>query len=247
MPGEPIVHIRQFFDPASCSFTYLVARRMGGESVLIDPVLARVPDYLAVIDRWKCRIVRTFDTHFHADHLSGVGRVRLLTRCAALVSRESRATGACDRFADGDHIRVDGMVLEAIHTPGHTPDSYCFRICDRLFTGDTLLIGGTGRTDLPGGDAAAQYESLHRRILTLPGWTQILPGHDYRRRTRSTIAAELRSNPRLQAKGREEYVAIMASLDLPRPRQFEAATAANLHLGILPEKTAVLGTSLLST
>ncbi len=228
------MRLHQFFDPESCSFTYLLARRREGEAVLIDPVLPRLGDYLGIIEKWGCRLVRAFDTHFHADHVSGVGAVREATRCAALIGEKSPAEGACETYADGDVIDIDGIRLEAIHTPGHTSDSYCFRAASTLFTGDTLLIGGTGRTDLPTGDAAAQYESLHRRILTLPGRLTVFPGHDYKGRTRSTIDEERRTNPRLKVESREAYVELMAKLDLPPPRQMAVAAVANRRLGLSP-------------
>lgn len=225
------MRLQQFFDPDSCSFTYLLARRRDGEAILIDPVLPRLGDYLDIIEKWGCRVVRAFDTHFHADHVSGVGAVRDATQCAALIGQESPVEGACDTYADGDVIDVDGVRLEAIHTPGHTRDSYCFRVASTLFTGDTLLIGGTGRTDLPTGDAAEQFDSLHRRILPLPDRLTVFPGHDYNGRTRSTLAEERRTNPRLQVESREAYVKLMAKLELAPPRQMAVAAAANCQLG----------------
>jgi glyoxylase-like metal-dependent hydrolase (beta-lactamase superfamily II) len=226
------MRLHQFFDPESSSFTYLLARRRDGEAILIDPVLPRVADYLQIIEKWGCRLVRAFDTHFHADHVSGVGAVRDATRCAALIGEESPAEGACDTYSDGEVMDVDGVRLEAIHTPGHTADSYCFRAESALFTGDTLLIGGTGRTDLPTGDAAAQYDSLHRRILALPGRLTVFPGHDYRGRTRSTLNEERQTNPRLLVESREAYVEMMAKLDLPPPTQMPVAAVANRRLGL---------------
>jgi glyoxylase-like metal-dependent hydrolase (beta-lactamase superfamily II) len=220
--------VRQLFHPESCSYTYLVAGRPGGEAVLIDPVLGDVDRYVRLIGKLKMRLVTAIDTHLHADRYSGLAVLRERTACAAAMSERTACQAVSRRLADGEAIAIDGLRLHAFATPGHTPDSMCFTAGDRVFTGDTLLIGGTGRTDLPGGDAGAQYESIVGRLLRLPDATRVHPAHDYRGATVSTIGDERRHNPRLQVRSRAEYVALMASLDLAKPARMDEVLPANL-------------------
>ena len=228
---------RHFFDPQSSSYTYLVGRRSGGEALLIDPVLEQVPRYLDVLRHLDLKLTKAVDTHLHADHVTGLGKLRRMTGCRTAMAAPTRCTPVDIRLRDGELIKVDGLALRAVHTPGHTPDSLCLVMRDRVFTGDTLLIGATGRTDFQGGDAAAQHDALFNRLLTMPDETLVYPGHDYKGRWVSSIGEERRSNPRLQAPTREAYVGIMAGLDLPRPKMFDIAVPANLRLG-LPEEIA---------
>ncbi|WP_420349102.1 MBL fold metallo-hydrolase [Pelagibius sp.] len=225
---------RQLFDPKSCSFTYLVASRRGGEAILIDPVNDLVPRYLRLLTSLDLKLVQAVDTHLHADHVTGLGALKRTTGCLTAMSSETRCKMVDIRLRDGDLLRADGLVLRAIHTPGHTRDSLCIVMTDRVFTGDTLLIGGTGRTDFQGGDAGAQYDALFGRILTMPEETLVYPGHDYRGRWVSSLGEEKALNPRLQAPTREDYVDLMGRLNLAPPKMMDVALPANLRLG-LPE------------
>jgi len=223
---------RQLFDTVSCTYTYVIARRPGGEAVIVDPVRDNVEDYLLLIERLGVRLVKAIDTHLHADHITGLGELRARTGCTAEMGEQTKAETVCLRIADGDIIDIDGLELHAIHTPGHTQDSYCFLVDGRLLTGDTLLIGGTGRTDFRDGDPVAQYNSLFNGILRLPEETLVYPGHDYRGRKVSTIGTERAFNPRLQVDSADEYAGIMNGLKLPNPRQMDVAVPTNHWLGM---------------
>jgi len=171
---------RQLFDQTSCTYSYLLASRRGGEALIIDPVLEKVERYLQLIHELDLRLVKAVDTHMHADHITGLGALRDRTQCITVMGEQSKADVVSMRLADGDKLTVEGISLEAMYTPGHTDDSYSFFMGDRVFTGDTLLIRGTGRTDFQNGDARAQYESLFGRLLKLPDETLVYPAHDYK-------------------------------------------------------------------
>jgi glyoxylase-like metal-dependent hydrolase (beta-lactamase superfamily II) len=222
---------RQLFDRESSTYTYLLARRPGGEALLIDPVREDVPKYLQLLSELDVRLVFALDTHVHADHVTGLGALRDVTGCATLLGEQTRAECVSRRVTDGEVLDVDGLKLRAVYTPGHTDDSYSFVGDDRVFTGDTLLIRGTGRTDFQNGDPRAQYESLFGRLLRLPEETLVYPGHDYKGWTVSTIGEEKRHNPRLQVASADEYVALMNNLKLPHPRLMDVAVPANLACG----------------
>src|ERR1700757_2724654 len=209
---------RQLFDSVSGTYTYLLASRRGGEALIIDPVLEKVDRYLQLIRELDLKLVKAIDTHLHADHITGLGALRDSTQCITVMGEQSQVDVVSMRLSDGDRMRIEGLELEAIYTPGHTDDSYCFRMADRVFTGDTLLIRGTGRTDFQNGDARAQYQSIFGRLLRLPDETLVFPGHDYKGDTVSTIAEERADTPRLQVKSVEEYVALMANLKLANPK-----------------------------
>jgi glyoxylase-like metal-dependent hydrolase (beta-lactamase superfamily II)/rhodanese-related sulfurtransferase len=221
----------QFFDPESSTYTYLVARRPGAEALLIDPVDVSVDAYLEAIERHDLRLVQAVDTHVHADHVTGLGALRDATGCVTTMGEQSKASCVSRTVSDGETLDVDGLKLEALYTPGHTDDSYCFRMDDRVFTGDTLLINGTGRTDFQNGDARAQYDSIFNVLLKLPDETKVYPAHDYRGNTVSTIGEQRASNPRLQVKNADEYAALMAGLNLPNPKMMDVAVPANLACG----------------
>lgn len=222
---------RQLFDSTSSTYTYLIASRSGGEAALIDPVKEQVPQYLQLIKQLQLKLVVALDTHTHADHVTGLGDLRDAVDCRTVMGVQAKADCVSVTVADGEQIKLDGMTLEAIYTPGHTDDSYSFRLDDRVFTGDTLLIRGTGRTDFQNGDARAQYDSLFHRLLTLPKETSVYPAHDYKGWTVSTIGEEIRHNPRLQVRSVEEYVEIMNNLHLPNPKMMDVAVPANLRCG----------------
>jgi len=234
---------RQLFDQTSGTYSYLLASRMGGEALIIDPVLEKVDRYLQLVRELDLRLVKAVDTHLHADHITGLGALRDRTHCITVMGERTRADVVSIRLADGDKLRIEGLSLSVLYTPGHTDDSYSFLMDDRVFTGDTLLIRGTGRTDFQNGDARAQYESIFGRLLTLPEDTFVFPAHDYKGDTVSTIGEEKRYNPRLQVKSVEEYVALMGSLNLPNPKMMDVAVPANMRVGFAQEELARRGWS----
>ena len=223
---------RQCFDSESSTYTYLLASRRGGEALIIDPVLEKVDRYLQLLDELDLRLIKALDTHIHADHITGLGALRDRTRCITVMGEQSGVDVVSMRVAEGDPIDIEGIRLDTIYTPGHTKDSYCFRMDDRVFTGDTLLIRGTGRTDFQHGDAAAQYDSIFNKLLMLPDDTLVYPAHDYKGDTVSTIGEEKVYNPRLQVSSEAEYVAIMENLNLANPKMMDVAVPANLKIGL---------------
>lgn len=224
--------MRQLFERESSTYSYLVASRPGGEALLIDPVRSEVDKYLQLIEELDLRLVFAMDTHVHADHVTGLGVLRDRTSCVTIMGAQSKAECVSRKVSDGELIRLDGVELRALHTPGHTDDSYSFVMSDRVFTGDTLLIRGTGRTDFQNGDSHAQYQSLFQKLLTLPDETLVYPGHDYKGWTVSTIGEERAHNPRLQIRSEREYVELMRALRLPNPAQMDVAVPANLACGV---------------
>jgi sulfur dioxygenase len=232
---------RQLFDSVSGTYSYLIASRRGGEALIIDPVLEKVDRYLKLMEELELRLVKAVDTHLHADHITGLGALRDRTRCITVMGEQSQVDVVSMRVADGDRLGIEGISLDAIYTPGHTDDSYSFVLGDRVFTGDTLLIRGTGRTDFQNGDARAQYESLFGRLLKLPDETLVFPGHDYKGDTVSTIGEEKRHNPRLRVASAEEYVTLMAALNLPNPKMMDVAVPANMRQGLHQEEVARRG------
>jgi len=235
---------RQLFDPVSSTYTYLLASRHGGEALIIDPVLERVERYLRLIEELGLRLVKAVDTHLHADHVTGLGALRDHTRCITVMGEQSGVDVVSMRVADGDTLSIEGLSLGVIYTPGHTDDSYSFTMADRVFTGDTLLIRGTGRTDFQNGSARQQYESIFHRLLRLPDATLVFPAHDYKGDTVSTIAEERAHNPRLRVRSVDEYVALMAGLNLPDPKMMDVAVPANLRQGLHQEEVAQRGWAL---
>ena len=227
---------RQLFDQVSGTYTYLLASRPGGEALIIDPVLEKVDRYVQLLHDLDLRLVKAVDTHLHADHITGLGALRDRTHCITVMGDRSRVDVVSMRIADGDRLQIEGMELEALYTPGHTDDSFCFRMEDRVFTGDTLLIRGTGRTDFQNGDARAQYESIFGRLLRLPEETLVYPAHDYKGDTVSTIGEERRCNPRLQVRSVDEYVELMHNLKLPNPKMMDVAVPANMKVGLQQEE-----------
>ncbi len=222
---------RQLYHIGSGSYTYLVAGRRGGEALIIDPVLEQVDRYLTLLGELDLTLAKVLDTHVHADHVSAMGTLRDRTKCVTVMGCEAPVDVVSMRVRDGDAIDIEGVRLRALHTPGHTSDSYCFVMDDRVFTGDTLLIRGTGRTDFQNGDPVAQFDSLFNKLLALPDETLVWPGHDYKGDTVSTIGEERRFNPRLQVSSAEEYAGVMNALDLADPKMMDVAVPANLHVG----------------
>jgi len=232
---------RQLFDSVSGTYTYLLASRRGGEALIIDPVIEKVERYLQLIKELDLKLVKAVDTHLHADHVTGLGALRDRTHCITVMGEMSKADVVSMRLADGDKLTIEGVALDAIYTPGHTDDSYSFLMGDRVFTGDTLLIRGTGRTDFQNGDARAQYDSIFNRLLKLPDETLVYPAHDYKGETVSTIGEEKAFNPRLQVKSIDDYVALMNNLNLPNPKMMDVAVPANMKVGFAQEAIAQRG------
>jgi len=232
---------RQLFDSVSGTYTYLLASRRGGEALIIDPVIEKVQRYLQLVNELDLKLVKAVDTHLHADHITGLGALRDHTHCITVMGEMSKADVVSMRLSDGDKLTIEGVALEAIYTPGHTDDSYSFLMDDRVFTGDTLLIRGTGRTDFQNGDARAQYDSIFNRLLKLPDDTLVYPAHDYKGETVSTIGEEKAFNPRLQVKSIDDYVALMNNLNLPNPKMMDVAVPANMKVGFAQETIAQRG------
>ena len=232
---------RQLFDATSGTYTYLLASRRGGEALIIDPVLEKVDRYLQLVRELDLKLVKAIDTHLHADHITGLGALRDRTKCITVMGEQSSVDVVSMRIADGDRLGIEGIGLDVIYTPGHTDDSYSFVMPDRVFTGDTLLIRGTGRTDFQNGDPRAQYESIFHRLLRLPDETMVYPAHDYKGDTVSTIGEEKRSNPRLQVKSVDDYVELMNNLNLSNPKMMDVAVPANMHQGLAQQEIARRG------
>jgi glyoxylase-like metal-dependent hydrolase (beta-lactamase superfamily II)/rhodanese-related sulfurtransferase len=232
---------RQLFDSTSSTYTYLLASRHGGEALIIDPVLERVDRYIQLLKELDLRLVKAVDTHLHADHITGLEALAERTRCITVMGEQTKADVVSIRVSDGDRVGIEGLSLEALYTPGHTDDSYSYIMADRVFTGDTLLIRGTGRTDFQNGDPRAQYDSLFGRLLKLPDETMVYPAHDYKGDTVSTIGEERAFNPRLQVKSVDEYVDLMNNLHLPNPKMMDVAVPANMRIGLAQQIVAGKG------
>ena len=226
--------IRQILDYESYTFTYLVADEESQKACLIDPVLEQADRYLQLIGELGLELCLALDTHVHADHITALGRMRELTGCESLVGKESNVSCASRHFADGDVLELGSLKINCLHTPGHTAESYCFVMDNNgqhcLFTGDTLLIRGTGRTDFQNGSAEALYHSV-RRLLEFPDDSIVFPGHDYNGRNASTIGEEAASNPRIQISDINEFIEHMNNLNLPDPKMMDVAVSANLACG----------------
>lgn len=223
---------RQLFHAESGTYTYLLAGREGGEALIIDPVAERVERYLQLLKELDLKLMWAIDTHVHADHITALGELRNRTKCITVMGEQSPVDVVAMRVKDGDPIEAEGLMLTAMYTPGHTGDSYSYRMDDRVFTGDTLLIRGTGRTDLQSGSARAQYDSLFNKLLKLPDDTLVYPAHDYKGDTVSTIGEEKRWNPRLQVKSVEDYESLMGGLNLLNPKMMDVAVPANVKIGL---------------
>jgi sulfur dioxygenase len=235
---------RQLFDSTSGTYTYLLASRRGGEALIIDPVLEKVDRYIQLVRELDLRLVKAVDTHLHADHITGLGALRDRTHCVTVMGERSNVDVVSMRLSEGDKLTIEGVALDVLYTPGHTDDSYSFLLHDRVFTGDTLLIRGTGRTDFQNGDARAQYDSIFKKLLRLPDETMVFPAHDYKGETVSTIGEEKQFNPRLQVKSVDEYVELMNNLNLPNPKMMDVAVPANMRVGLAQDEIARRGWSL---
>jgi glyoxylase-like metal-dependent hydrolase (beta-lactamase superfamily II) len=218
---------RQLFDRTSSTYSYLIAARSGGEALLIDPVLENTDQYVQLLNELDVKLALAVDTHIHADHVTALGSLQQKTDCVTAMGDKTAAECVSVKFSEGEKLCVDDLHLDILYTPGHTDDSYSFILPDRVFTGDTLLIRGTGRTDFQNGDPGAQYDSLFNKLLCLPQDTLVYPAHDYNGMTVSTIGEELQHNPRLQVETRQAYIDQMNALDLDDPRLMDIAVPAN--------------------
>jgi sulfur dioxygenase len=218
---------RQLFDKISSTYTYLIADRIDGEALIIDPVLENVNDYLKLLSELDLKLVKVIDTHIHADHISGINDLKNKTNCITIMGDKTDLDIVSLKVSNNEVINIDNLKIKAMYTPGHTSESFSFLMGDRIFTGDTLLIRGTGRTDFQNGSASDSYESIFNNILKLPEETFVYPAHDYNGNTVSTIKEEKKFNPRLQVKSKQEYIDIMNNLNLPDPKMMDVALLAN--------------------
>jgi len=225
-------HFEQLFDQQSSTLTYIVADTQTREAAIIDPVDHQIDRDLAALSRLDLVLRYTIETHAHADHVTSAGLLRRRTGARAAAPFNCGVTPADLHLEQGVTLNMGGESLRVIDTPGHTAGSICLLWRNAVFTGDTLLIGGCGRCDFQGGDAGAMYDSITRRLFTLPDDTRVFPGHDYRGNRQSTIGAEKRDNPRLAGKTRDQFIALMDKLDLPKPAMIDVAVPANRNLGL---------------
>jgi len=219
---------KQFFDEFSFTYTYLISSGKGREALIIDPVIEKINEYILCLKKLDLKLVKVIDTHIHADHISGLNELRKKTNCVTVMGDKSPSEIVTLKVKDNEKIKIENIELTSVYTPGHTSCSYSFLMNDRIFTGDTLLIDGTGRTDFQNGDPVAQYHSLFGRILKLSDETFVYPAHDYKGEKFSTIGKQKKTNPRLQVESVEEYVNIMKNLKLDRPKMMDIALPANI-------------------
>ena len=222
---------RQVFDNKSSTYTYLIASAKGREAIIIDPVLENVETYTNLLKELDLKLVKVIDTHIHADHVTGATELKSKTRCATVMGENTPADLVDIKLKDEETIKVDKLEIKAIYTPGHTSDSYSFLMDNYLFSGDTLLINGTGRTDFQNGNSKDAYNSIFNRLLKLPEDTILYPGHDYSGKESSTIGIEKKFNPRLQVNGADEYVELMSNLNLSKPKLIDINVRRNIKLG----------------
>jgi len=218
---------RQFFDNLSSTYTYMISSGKGREALIIDPVLEKTDQYIKLLNELDLKLVKVIDTHIHADHVSGIGELRKRTKCITLMGENAPAEVVSMYLKDNEKIKIENIELKTLYTPGHTDDSYSFLMNDRVFTGDTLLIKGTGRTDFQNGDPYDSYNSIFDRLLKLPEETLLYPAHDYKGENVSTIGEEKNFNPRLQVSSAEEYANIMNNLNLDNPKMMDIAIPKN--------------------
>ena len=224
---------KQVFDKKSSTYTYLIASSIGREALIIDPVLENVEDYIKLLNELDLRLVKVIDTHIHADHITGASKLKDKTKCVTIMGDHTPADAVEIKVKDEGIIELDELKISALYTPGHTSDSFSFLMNNYLFSGDTLLINGTGRTDFQNGNAKDAYNSIFNRILKLPDETLLYPAHDYKGELVSTIGKEKKFNPRLQVNNVDEYVKIMNNLDLKKPIAIDLNVASNLKLGAI--------------
>ena len=222
---------KQVFDTKTSTYTYLIASAKGREAVIIDPVLENVDDYIGLLKEFDLKLVKVIDTHIHADHVTGASKLKQATNCTTIMGEHTPADTVEIKVKDDEIIEIDNLKIRSMYTPGHTSDSYSFLLDNFLFTGDTLLINGTGRTDFQNGSSKDAYNSLFNNLLKLPEETLVYPGHDYNGKCSSTIGNEKKFNPRLQVKNVDEYIDIMSKLNLAKPKLIDINVSKNIKLG----------------
>jgi len=223
--------LKQVFDQKSSTYTYLIASSEGREALIIDPVLENVNKYVKLLNDLDLKLVKVIDTHIHADHVTGASKLKDITKCSTIMGEHTPAESVEIKVKDDEFINLDNLKIRAMHTPGHTSDSFCFLIDDYLFSGDTLLINGTGRTDFQNGSSEDSYNSIFNKLLKLPDETFLYPAHDYKGEKVSTIGKEKKQNPRLQVSSVDEYIEIMNNLKLKKPTEIEFNISKNIKLG----------------
>ena len=223
---------KQIFDTKSSTYTYIIASAKGREAVIIDPVIENVDEYIQLLKKLDLKLLKVIDTHIHADHVTGASKLKQATNCTTLMGEHTPADAVEIKVKDNELIKIDGLKIKSLYTPGHTSDSYSFLLENYLFSGDTLLINGTGRTDFQNGSSKDAYNSLFNNILKLPEETLVYPGHDYNGKFSSTIGNEKKFNPRLQVKSVDEYVEIMSNLNLSKPEMMDSNVSKNIRLGV---------------
>ena len=227
-----IMIFKQLFDTKSSTYTYLISSGKGREALIIDPVLENVNDYIKLLKELELKLVKVIDTHIHADHVTGASKLKNITKCSTIMGENTPADSVEIKVKDNEYIDLEDIKIKAIYTPGHTSDSYSFLMKNHLFSGDTLLINGTGRTDFQNGNAKDSYNSIFNKLLKLPEETLLYPAHDYKGEKVSTIGKEKKQNPRLQVKSVDEYIDIMNNLELKKPTELETNVARNIKLGV---------------
>ena len=222
---------KQLFDTKSSTYTYLIASAKGREALIIDPVIENVDSYINLLNELELKLVKVIDTHIHADHVTGASKLKNISKCSTIMGDHSPANTVDIKVKDDEYIHLDSLKIRAMYTPGHTSDSYSFLMDNYLFSGDTLLINGTGRTDFQNGNAIDAYNSIFNKLLKLPEETLLYPAHDYKGEKVSTIGKEKKYNPRLQVKSEDEYVEIMNNLNLKKPAEIDFNVKKNINLG----------------
>ena len=223
--------LKQEFDNKSSTYTYIIASAKGREAVIIDPVIENVNNYIKILEELELKLVKVIDTHIHADHVTGASKLKDITKCATIMGHHTPAESVEIKVEDDEYIKLDDLKIRAMYTPGHTSDSYSFLMDNYLFSGDTLLINGTGRTDFQNGNSKDAYNSIFNKLLKLPDETLLYPAHDYKGEKVSTIGKEKKYNPRLQVDSVDEYIEIMNNLDLKKPISIDENISKNLKLG----------------
>ena len=218
----------QLFDTKSSTYTYILSSGKGREALIIDPVLEHTDEYLNFLNKLELKLVKVIDTHIHADHITGLNELSERTNCTKIMGENSKSEVVDLRVKEDENVKIDNINLKVMYTPGHTDCSYSYLMNDRVFTGDTLLINGTGRTDFQNGNARQQYDSIFNKLLKLPENTMVYPAHDYNGKKHSTIGSERKNNPRLQVNSVDQYVEIMNNLKLANPKMMDVAVPANL-------------------
>jgi glyoxylase-like metal-dependent hydrolase (beta-lactamase superfamily II) len=222
---------KQVFDKKTSTYTYLIASSKGREALIIDPVLDNINEYISLLNELDLKLVKVIDTHIHADHITGASKLKEQTNCTTIMGEQTPADTLDLKVKDEEIIKLDQIEIRALYTPGHTSDSFSFLMNDYLFSGDTLLINGTGRTDFQNGSAKDAYNSIFNKLLKLPEKTLLYPAHDYNGEKVSSIGKEKKFNPRLQVSSENEYAEIMNNLNLPEPKMMNVNVARNIKLG----------------